>query len=164
MQIRIRDDMDTAAKLINALEIMRKQVEDERRGASASSGNGEGAGDGPATPGASVAAALDALNRKMLDVELRLVSPEDLNSDDKYYTERYRVYMNLIWLSGEVGSGAGDVAGGADTRPTDASRAVLASIEQELTAARAAYASLVQHDVPAFNASTGGKVAAITVP
>jgi len=96
-------------------------------------------------------------------VELRLLSNADLNSDDKYYAERYRVYMNLIWLSGEVGSGAGDVAGGADTRPTDASHDVLRSIEQELSAARTAYATLLQHDVPAFNAAMAGRTTPIAV-
>jgi len=74
------------------------------------------------------------------------------------------VYMNLIWLSGEVGSGAGDVAGGADTRPTDASHAVLTSIEQELTATRAAYAALLRHDVPAFNSAMTGRTATIVIP
>ena len=44
--------------------------------------------------------------------------------------------MNLLWLSGEIGSGAGDVAGGADFRPTDASLQVLATIEKDLAAAR----------------------------
>ena len=172
MQIRIRDDMDSAVKMINALEVMRKQIEDARTGtttdASASAAGGR-TGNGASTtdvitPDASVIAALDALDRRMLDVELHLLSAEDLNSDDKYYTERYRVYMNLIWLSGEVGSGAGDVAGGADTRPTDASHAVLTSIEQELTATRAAYAALLRHDVPAFNSAMTGRTATIVIP
>ena len=39
-----------------------------------------------------------------------------MTSDDKYFQQAYRVYMNLIWLNGEVGPGAGDVAGGADFR------------------------------------------------
>ena len=44
------------------------------------------------------------------------LSRSDMNSDDKYYVEPYKVYMNLIWLNGVVGNGAGDVAGGADYR------------------------------------------------
>ena len=44
-----------------------------------------------------------------------------MTSDDKYFQQAYRVYMNLIWLNGEVGPGAGDVAGGADFPPTDTS-------------------------------------------
>ncbi len=40
-------------------------------------------------------------------------------SDDKYFPEAYKVYMNLIWLSGGVGMGASDEAGSIDYRPTD---------------------------------------------
>ncbi len=147
-QIRVRDDMNAAVDMINALEKMRLQIDDQRR-ASASD--------------ASALATLNGLDRKMLDAELLLVSNSDLNSDDKYYVERYRVYMNLIWLSGEVGSGAGDVAGGADFRPTSTSLAVLAEIERDLASARVAFTAVVQKDVPAFNAATTGKIKAIAV-
>jgi hypothetical protein len=70
--------------------------------------------------------------------------------------------MNLIWLAGEVGTGAGDVAGGADSRPTEASLAVLAMLEKELAAAKAAYDRVMREDVPAFNASASGKVTPIS--
>jgi len=149
MQIRIRDDMNEAVTMINQLEQMRKQIESTR---AADAGN------------SSVLAPLAALDAKMLAVEMQLLTPEDLNSDDKYYSDKYRVYMNLVWLSGEVGSGAGDVAGGADFPPTDASRAELAGIEQKLAAARAAFATVVREDVPAFNRSMAGKVSAIAAP
>jgi hypothetical protein len=43
----------------------------------------------------------------------------DMMSDDKYYPEQYRVYQNLIWLNGIAG--LGDVAGGAEYKPTRAS-------------------------------------------
>jgi hypothetical protein len=145
-QIRIRDDIDSAVAMINKLETMRKQIEDQRTAAAGK---------------ADVVASLDALEKKMLDVELQLVSKSDLNSDDKYYVERYRVYMNLIWLSGEVGSGAGDVAGGAEYAPTEASLATLADIEKDLSTARSAYARLMSQDVPAFNKAMQGKIANI---
>jgi hypothetical protein len=87
----------------------------------------------------------------MLNVELRLLSKSDLHSDDKWYVEAYKIYMNLLWLSGEIGSGAGDVAGGADFRPTDASLQMLGTIEEDLAAAQADYNALVNIDVPAFN-------------
>jgi len=147
-QIRIRDDMNAAVDMINTLEKMRFQVATQRRASASDS---------------STLAALDALDRKMLDVELKLVSKSDLNSDDKYYAERYRVYMNLIWLSGEVGSGAGDVAGGANFRPTDASREVLASIERDLADARTNFTTLVKVDVPAFNTATAGTIEAVSM-
>jgi hypothetical protein len=148
MQIRIRDDMNEAVDMINALEKMRSQVDTHRRTAASDS---------------STLVALNALDRKMLDVEFKLVSKSDLNSDDKYYAERYRVYMNLIWLSGEVGSGAGDVAGGANFRPTDASREVLAGIERDLADARTSFTTLVKVDVPAFNTATAGTIEAVSM-
>ncbi len=59
--------------------------------------------------------------------------------------------MNLIWLNGEVGPGAGDVAGGADFRPTDTSLELLALLEKELAASTTEYEALLARDVAAFN-------------
>jgi photosystem II stability/assembly factor-like uncharacterized protein len=142
-QIRIRDDMNAAAEMINKLEIVRKQIEDRRKTAATQPGVGP---------------ALASLDAKLLGVELQLLTKSDLNSDDKYYVEQYKVYLNLIWLSGEVGTGAGDVAGGADARPTDASLEWLAQIEQNLAAAKAAYTKVMTEDVPAFNRAMTGKL------
>jgi hypothetical protein len=108
-----------------------------------------------------VAAALDELDKKMLAVELQLLSRQDLNSDDKYFVEPFKIYMRLIWLGGEVGSGAGDVAGGAEYRPTDASLAFLEEVEKDLKAAKAAYEKLMRDEVPAFNRIMSGKVTTI---
>ena len=77
------------------------------------------------------------MDKKLFDVESKLLEPAQMTSDDKYFQQAYRVYMNLIWLNGEVGPGAGDVSGGADFRPTDTSVAVLETIEKDLAAARA---------------------------
>jgi photosystem II stability/assembly factor-like uncharacterized protein len=148
MQIRIRDDMNSAVDMINSLEKMRLQIDDQRKAAASQ-------------PDA--VAALDALENKMFNVELQLLSQSDLNSDDKYYVEKYRVYLNLIWLSGEVGSGAGDVAGGADYRPTDTSHQVLTGIEAALNAAKVDYNTLIKHDIPAFNSTTAGKSKPISI-
>lgn len=71
------------------------------------------------------------------------------------------LFLTLIWLSGEVGTGAGDVAGGADYRPTDASLATLASLEKDLVAAKAAYASLMT-EVARFNKAMAGKIPPIS--
>jgi hypothetical protein len=137
VQIRIRDDMNAAVDIVNKLETMRRQIEDQRKASL----------DKP-----DIVNGLDALDKKMLDVELRLVSRSDLTSDDKYYVEAYKVYLNLIWLSGEVGNGAGDVAGGADNRPTDASVAVLAEIEKDLATATTAFNALLAREAAAIAA------------
>ncbi len=68
------------------------------------------------------------LDQQALDVELQLLTRSDLHSDDKWFVEQYKVYLNLVWLNGTIGTGAGDVAGGADYRPTDAAMEELAGI------------------------------------
>jgi hypothetical protein len=146
-QRRIRDDMNATVDMINKLEVMRKQIVDQQKA------NAE-------KP--DVDRALGDLDKKMLEVELRLLTREDLNSDDKYYTEPFKVYLSLIWLSGELGNGAGDVAGGADYTPTDASLAWLGDIEKDLAAAKAAYKQLVELDLAEFNKNMNGKLPVIT--
>jgi len=135
-QIRIRDDMNAAADMVNNLEILRKQIEDELK---ANAGKPE------------AERALRDMDQKLLAVELRLVSRTEMHSDDKWYVESYKVYQNLIWLNGVVNSGAGDVAGGADERPTDASVGVLDGLSKELNAAKAEYRMAIDRDVQAFN-------------
>jgi hypothetical protein len=57
----------------------------------------------------------------------------------------------LLWLNGEIGSGAGDVAGGAEYRPTDNEVDEVHDIEQKLVKAEADYDNLMKKEVPAFN-------------
>ncbi len=114
-QARVRDDMNAAADMINRLEVLRKQVEDQQKTAK--------------KPAA--VKLLDGIGQKLMNAELLLLSRTDMHSDDKWYVERYKVFMNLIWINGEIGTGAGDVAGGADYKPTDASLEVLDGIEKD---------------------------------
>jgi hypothetical protein len=135
-QTKIRDDMDAAADIINKIEKMRRQIEDRLKGDTAK---------------AELRAALQGIEKKLLDIELVLLSKSDFYSDDKYYVEPFHVYLNLIWLSGEVGTGAGDVAGGAEFRPTDASLQVLAGIEADLERAKVAFKAFNEKDLATFN-------------
>jgi hypothetical protein len=144
---RVRDDMNASVDMVNRIEVMRRQILDQRKANAAKP---------------DIDHALADLDAKMMKVELLLLSRSDMNGDDKYYVEPYKVYMNLIWLNGVIGSGAGDVAGGADYRPTDASMAWLGDIETDLTTAKAAYKSLVNDDLAAFNSTMSGKIPAIT--
>jgi hypothetical protein len=125
---------------------MRKQIEDLLK-----ANKGKAAIEKPARD----------LDKKMLDVELLLLSRSDLHSDDKFFVEAYRIYLNLIWLNGAVGTGAGDEAGGADYRPTDNQVAVLESIEKDLATARAAFGALMEKDVLAFNKAMASRKIAI---
>jgi hypothetical protein len=145
-QVKIRDDMTASAEMVNRIEVIRKQIEDRLKGD---------------TTRAEMRAALTELEKKMMDVELKILTREDLNSDDKYYTEPFGVYLNLIWLNGEVGTGAGDVAGGAEFRPTDASLGVLTQLEKELAAAKVAYKALMDKEAALIAQLTPGKPAVV---
>jgi photosystem II stability/assembly factor-like uncharacterized protein len=139
-QVRIRDDIDRTSGMINHLEALRRQVQDQL---AASAGKDE------------LEAALRAMEKKLEAVEFLLIEEPLTLSDDKFFVEAYKVYANLIWLNGAVSTGAGDVAGGADFRPTDAQLQVLANLEKDLEAAAERYKTLMDRDVPAFNRTRG---------
>ena len=146
-QIRVRADMTEAVGMINHIEVMRKQIADER---TANAGK------------ADIEDALGKLDAQMLGVELQLLSRSEQESDDKYFVEADKLYMRLVWLSGEIGTGAGDVAGGADYKPTAQAMATLENLEGDLAATRASYAHLVTTDVAAFNRAMSGRVGEIS--
>ena len=146
-QVRVREDMTEAVDMINKIEIMRKQIADERAAAGLTS---------------DVNNALGSLDANMLEVEHQLLSRADLESDDKYFEQPAKVYTGLLWLSGELGNGAGDVAGGAGKRPTTQAMTTLGELEVGLSKARTAYGVLIDHDVPAFNKTMKGRVAEIS--
>jgi hypothetical protein len=95
----------------------------------------------------------EALDKKLASIEHKLVSQALLNSDDKYFVEPYQVYLNLIWLNAEVGTGGGDVAGGADFAPTDTQLELLKIFENQMTAVDTEFRNFVRADVAAFNRS-----------
>jgi len=141
LQLRIRDDISTTAGMINNLEWMRKQLDDVQKMLRSDRAKAE------------LLKSVKAMDQKMQDVEYKLVSKALTTSDDKYFIAAYKIYFNLIWLNGEVGTGAGDVAGGADYGPTDTARNLTGMIEKDMAAAKADYRSLIDKDVPAFNRS-----------
>ncbi|MDQ2890162.1 MAG: hypothetical protein M3R65_06345, partial [Gemmatimonadota bacterium] len=145
-QVRIRDAMKEAAEMINRIEVMRKRVADDRKANAGSS---------------DIVSALDTLDVRMTNVEYSLLSRSDLESDDKYFVEPASLYMQLVWLAGEVGSGAGDVAGGAEYRPTSQAMATLGRLESSLALVRKSYETLTGTTVPAFDAAVKGRAAAI---
>jgi hypothetical protein len=146
LQLRLRDDISAAADMINSIEIMCRQLEDLQK-----------AYRDDASKAALLKQIVD-MDKKLFEVESKLLEPAQMTSDDKYFQQAYRVYMNLIWLNGEVGPGAGDVSGGADFPPTDTSVSVMESIENDLTGAKADYKRLMEQDVPAFNRAVAGAV------
>lgn len=142
-QIQIRDAISQTSKMVNQMEIWRKQIEDQIK---ANQGK------------ADTVKALEAMNKKILDVELQLVSRSEMLSDDKYFPEAYKAYMNLIWLSGGVGQGASDEAGSIDYKPTDTQLKVFTQIEGDVEKAQGGFLRLQRTEMPAFNQQMTGKI------
>lgn len=141
MQLRIRDDITKTSDMVNQIEWMRKQLDDVEKTLRTEKDKAE------------VLKSVEAMDQKMLTVEYKLLNKALMTSDDKYFIEAYTVYFNLLWLDGEVGPGAGDVAGGADFAPTDTERSLLDMIEKDLATATADYRNLLDKEMPAFNRS-----------
>ncbi len=145
-QVRIRDDINSASDMVNQIEWTRKQLIDVELMLKSQS-------DEKKKANADLLKSVQDMGKKLQDVEFKLVSPSEVNSDDKYYVEPYKVYLNLIWLNAEVGTGGGDVAGGADFAPTDSAMTVLDMIEKDLASAKSDYGNLFDKELPAFNRS-----------
>ena len=107
MQKRIVKDLNETSDMVNHLETVRRQIEDKLKASQTG------------------AASLRETDAQLASTEYKLIEKSSTLSDDKYFVQAYKVYSNLIWLNGAVGTGAGDEAGGADYRPTDTQVAVL---------------------------------------
>jgi hypothetical protein len=136
--------------MVNTIEVMRKQLEDVTKAYRNDASK------------AALLKQIAEMDKKLFEVEAKLLEPAQMTSDDKYFQQAYRIYMNLIWLNGEVGPGAGDVSGGADFPPTDTSIGLMEGIEKELNAAKSEYRNLLDRDVPAFNRAVGGAITPLT--
>jgi hypothetical protein len=141
MQLRIRDDISKTSDMVNQIEWMRKQMDDVVKALRTQKDKTE------------LVKSVEAMDQKMLAVEYKLLNKALMTSDDKYFVEAYTVYFNLLWLNGEVGAGAGDVAGGMEFGPTDTSRMLLDMIEKDLATATAEYHNLMDKELPGFNKS-----------
>src|SRR5439155_21301935 len=82
LQLRLRDDISAAADVVNTIEVMRKQLEDVTR-----------AYRNDKTKEALLKQVAD-MDKKLYDVEAKLLEPAQMTSDDKYFQQAYRVYMN----------------------------------------------------------------------
>ena len=146
LQNDIVSSLDDVVDKINRIEIMREQVENLRKAHGADK---------------ALDSDLAAIYDKMYTTELHYLSRTEMHSDDKWYVEKYKIYLNLVWLLGEVGGGASDVMGGAGYGPTNASKDVYENRLAEMSAARTAFDQLMR-DVAAFNKAHAGRLPAIS--
>jgi hypothetical protein len=165
-QLRIRDDITKTATTVNKLEWMRKQLDVIARmlggrkepGKTTPPDNRSDAEprepEQPkeeANPDPELLKAVEAMDQKMQDAEYKFISRGEALSDDKYFSVSEQVYLKLLWLNAEVGTGGGDVAGGVDHAPTETAKEILQALEKELGDAQNGYQNLVDQDLPAFN-------------
>jgi hypothetical protein len=186
--LRIRTDLNQVSDTVNQIEWLRKQIEvietmlrppkkkeKDKAQADDDDDDYEGPPGAPAPPQdldeakakrkADLLKSVEELDKKLSTVEHKLASPALLNGDDKYFVEPYHVYLNLIWLNAEVGTGGSDVAGGADFAPTDTQLQLLQTFEAEMAGADADFQKVMKEDLPAFNRSLGESgVAALVAP
>ena len=171
--LKIRDNISHVSDSVNQLEWLRKQLEviqtmlrpgkpPEKSPPVIVEDGDEDEPEPPAAPArvlsdveeqqrVQLLAAAENLDKKLQTTESRLVSRALRNSDDKYFVEADGVYLDLMWLNAEVGTGGGDVAGGADFAPTEAQQESLKTLESELAQVDAAFTEILQRDLPAFN-------------
>ena len=171
--LRIREDISHAADSVNQMEWLRKQLEvvqtmlrpTKPHKKSAARPTEEGDEDEPepaAAPPRVLGAAEEqqrtrlleasqSLDQKLQTLESQLVSRALRDSDDKYFVEADGAYLDLIWLNAEVGTGGGDVAGGADFAPTAAQLATLETLEGEVSRIETGLQAILRQDLPALN-------------
>ena len=171
--LRISDAITQVSDLVNRIEWQRKQLEvlhamlkpEKKAEAATQAAPAEEDDDydeEPATRSAGLDRAeakqkaellkqVDAINKKLTAIEDQLASRALQNSDDKYFVEPYQLYLNLMWLNAAVGSGGGDVLGGADYAPTDNQLALLKQYESQLAGVREQYQQFLKNDLPVLN-------------
>ncbi len=141
LQLKVRDDISATSDMTNQLEWMRRQLEDQQKTIAGKE---------------SLVKAIAAIDQKMQAVEFQLITRAEALSDDKYFQTAYKLYMNFIWLNGEIGSGGGDVAGTADYGPTETGQALVFDLERQLAAVTVQYKGLMEKDIPSYNRSIVG--------
>jgi hypothetical protein len=84
LQLRLRDNISAAAEMVNTIEVMRKQLEDVQKAYKNDKSK------------EALVKQVAEMDKKLFDVEAKLLEPAQMTSDDKYFQQAYRVYMNLI--------------------------------------------------------------------
>jgi len=133
------DEINTVVDMINRLEWVRKQIEDMTKVLK----RDEKAG--PILDG------LSKLDKKTMAVEDELLQRQLHASDPKSYRAEMKLYSKLVWFSGEIGTGAGDVRNTDDYPPTNQQYEVHKLLQQRLEKVKAAYEELFNKEIPAFN-------------
>jgi photosystem II stability/assembly factor-like uncharacterized protein len=132
-------NINEVVTMINRLEWMGKQMEEMKKALTAAKDAG------------TVMAALRDTESRLKAVEDKLLQRQLHASDPKSYREEMKLYSKLLWFSGEIGTGAGDIRNTQDYGPTEQQLEVYDLLSQRLDAVRQEYEQLINEIIPEFN-------------
>jgi len=135
----VAQDTTEVVGIINRLEWVGKQMEDLAKVLAR------------AKDGKPLQIALASTHGRMRDVERLFLEDQLLASDPKSYREEMTIYQKLLWFSGEIGTGAGDIRNTEDFGPTSQQLEVYEIFKKRLSDARAAFEKLRTETIPEFN-------------
>ena len=132
-------DINEVVTMINRLEWAGKQMEDLEK-VLARTRNAD-----------PIIAALDETHSKVIAVEDKLLQRQLHASDPKSYRDEMMLYSKLLWFSGEIGTGAGDIRNTEDFGPTSQQLEVYTILKKRLDEVRMEYDLLWDETIPEFN-------------
>jgi len=135
----VANEINTVVDMINRIEWVRKQIEDKIKILKADQ------------KAEQVLRALTELDKKIMVVEDKLLQRQLHASDPKSYRAEMQLYSKLVWFSGEIGTGAGDIRNSDDYPPTDQQYEVHRLLKERLEKVKAEYEVLFNQDIPSFN-------------
>ncbi|HTI61885.1 MAG TPA: hypothetical protein VL524_00145, partial [Gemmatimonadaceae bacterium] len=133
-------EIDSAAKMGNRMEGLRKQAQDAESAA---------VNDPSKRTLIDAAKAFDA---KASAVEAKLIDLRNTGRSEDAFRKPVQLYERISWMIGQMIGTPGSGSGGGDVGPTAQQVAVNAGFKQELAAIAAQYKQLIDVDAPAFSA------------
>jgi len=139
MWMSVYHDINHVVKMINQIERIRKQIENLPVYLTDNSDSTQ------------IMQHAHALDQKAHAVENQLFQKYLANGVEKTYPAQLKLYLKFVWFAGEIGTGAGDVAGDPDYPPTKQQKQVFSKLSQQLNKAESDYEQLLNQTVPDFN-------------
>jgi len=132
-------DINEVVSMINRLEWVGKQMEDLEKVLTRTK------------DAELIIAALNETHSKVLAVEDNLLQRQLHASDPKSYRDEMMLYSKLLWFSGEIGTGAGDIRNTEDFGPTNQQLEVYDILKRRLDEVRVEYDRLLSETILALN-------------
>jgi len=139
MWMNVYHDINHVVDMINRIEVIRKQIENLPDYIHGRADSDE------------IIKHANVLDRKAHSVENKLFQKYLAAGDTKTYPDQLKLYLKLVWFAGEVGTGAGDVAGDPGYPPTSQEKEVYDLISKRLDKANSEFNELMNQEVSAFN-------------